>query len=221
MVPAFPRWVWSWLGLLAFVAGYTNAVALGAWRQPVTHMTGLTTVAALSFATGQMGLALLTGGVILAFVSGAALSGFFIRAPRWTSSVRHGWLFVFEAGCLVTGGALLGTQPSTALITCAFGIGIQNGVATHLSGAVLRTSHVTGMLTDLALAAGQALQGNDWDHRRVRVCGVVVIAFFVGAGGGALGVRHWGGVALDLPALLLACTACFHFTARRFQTLGR
>ena len=39
----------------------------------------------------------------------------------------------------------------------SFACGLQNGLCTTFSGAVIRTTHVTGILTDIGLVIGQAI----------------------------------------------------------------
>jgi len=46
-------------------------------------------------------------------------------------------------------------SPSAYLV--CLGFGLQNGMCTTFSGAVIRTTHVTGILTDIGLIIGQAV----------------------------------------------------------------
>ena len=210
MVPVFPRWIWPWAGLLALIAGFVNAVAILDTHEAATHLTGVTTAATAAVALGHWPVAAILGLVALAFVMGAAVSGVLLRAPRW-HSMRHVCVpFFLEAASLVVGGLLLDGHPTTGVVLCAFAVGLQNGTSTITTGALIRTSHVTGILTDLAVSLGQALQGRPWDRRRAWVCGIVFGGFVVGAFAGAWGFNRWGGLALMCPAGVAALVGLWH-----------
>ncbi|WP_250634489.1 YoaK family protein [Pinirhizobacter soli] len=210
MVPVFPRWIWPWAGVLALMAGFVNAVAILATHEAATHLTGVATAATAAVALGNWPVAAILGLVALAFVIGAAMSGVLLRAPRW-QSMRHVCVpFFLEAASLVVGGLLLDSYPTTGLTLCAFAVGIQNGTSTITTGALIRTSHVTGILTDLAVSLGQALQGRPWDRRRASVCGIVFGGFVIGALAGAWGFHRWGGLALLCPAGVAALVGLWH-----------
>nr|WP_284691371.1 YoaK family protein [Pinirhizobacter soli] len=192
------------------MAGFVNAVAILATHEAATHLTGVATAATAAVALGNWPVAAILGLVALAFVIGAAMSGVLLRAPRW-QSMRHVCVpFFLEAASLVVGGLLLDSYPTTGLTLCAFAVGIQNGTSTITTGALIRTSHVTGILTDLAVSLGQALQGRPWDRRRASVCGIVFGGFVIGALAGAWGFHRWGGLALLCPAGVAALVGLWH-----------
>jgi uncharacterized membrane protein YoaK (UPF0700 family) len=101
--------------------------------------------------------------------------------------------------------------PLTVVLLC-FIMGLQNAVITKISKATIRTTHVTGLVTDLGLELGKLLYLNRLsgrqpvraDRRRLRVHGQLVAAFLVGGLLGALGFKHLGYVStVPLAALLL------------------
>lgn len=212
MVPVFPRWIWPWAGVLALIAGFVNAVAVLATHEAATHLTGVTTAATAAVALGNWPVAAILGVVALAFVIGAIMSGALLRAPRWHSMRHISVPFFLEAASLVAGGLLLDGHPTTGVALCAFAVGLQNGTSTITTGALIRTSHVTGMLTDLAVSLGQALRGKPWDRRRASVCGIVFGGFVVGAFAGAWGFNRWMGLALVFPAGVAALVGFWHVT---------
>jgi uncharacterized membrane protein YoaK (UPF0700 family) len=98
--------------------------------------------------------------------------------------------------------AIMDTRPVLGTCLCALAIGFQNGTSSLVTGAVLRTSHLTGMFTDLGIAIGQALRGARFDPRRARICLVVIASFITGGIAGALLFQVWSGHALWLAAAL-------------------
>ncbi|MFN3495576.1 MAG: YoaK family protein, partial [Hydrogenophaga sp.] len=101
--------------------------------------------------------------------------------------------------------------PLTVVLLC-FIMGLQNAVITKISRAVIRTTHITGLLTDLGIELGKLLYVNRHpdqqpvraDRERLRVHGQLIASFFVGGVVGALGFKHLGyGSTVPLAALLL------------------
>jgi uncharacterized membrane protein YoaK (UPF0700 family) len=93
-----------------------------------------------------------------------------------------------------------------------FTMGLQNAIITKISNAVIRTTHVTGMVTDIGIALGRvaliATRKIDADIvpelATLRLLTSLVALFFVGGVIGALGFRHAGFFfTLPLSAILL------------------
>jgi uncharacterized membrane protein YoaK (UPF0700 family) len=96
-------------------------------------------------------------------------------------------------------------------------IGLQNAMATTYSGAIVRTSHVSGMFTDLGITLGHALRGLPVARRRLWLCLVIIASFLAGGVAGAL---LFGAVqyrALYLPALLTGATGLTYAVYRHRQ----
>jgi uncharacterized membrane protein YoaK (UPF0700 family) len=69
------------------------------------------------------------------------------------------------------------------------------------SGAVLRTTHVSGAFTDLGILLGHRMRGIGIDFRRLRLCAMLIGAFFAGSLLGAVGYAHFGYATLYAPAV--------------------
>lgn len=80
-----------------------------------------------------------------------------------------------------------------------------------VTGAVLRTSHVTGMFTDLGIVLGQRARGAPYDPIRSRECGAVIASFIAGDAAGASSFYHLAGRGAFIPAIVAA--ACGLWTA--------
>ncbi len=213
-----PTWIWTGAFVLAGIAGMVNVVGfLGFEHQAITHLTGTTSL--LSAATvagdGRSIGALL--GVIGAFVGGAVISGLIIQDSTLQLGRRYGVVLVLESLLLVVAvplfqhGWLLG--PFCAAMAC----GLQNAMATTYSGAVIRTSHLSGMFTDLGIMLGHAIRGLPVAHRRLGLCLVIITGFFLGGMAGALlfGVLRYS--ALYLPAALTGLVGLGYTTYRHLM----
>lgn len=205
MVPHFPRWIWSWAALLPAVAGSVNATALLSLRHVgVTHLTGISTEAGIGLGAGDVDLLAHAAGVIASFTLGCAMSATVARGPRWTPSIAAAGLLFGVALLLSVASLLLPERPWLGVMLCAGAMGIQNGLTSALSGALLRTSHLTGMFTDLGIALGQKARGAPVDARRVAVCLTVITSFVVGAVTSAMAYATWQGRCLSLSAAFAA-----------------
>ncbi len=75
------------------------------------------------------------------------------------------------------------------------------------SGAVVRTTHISGMLTDLGIFLGHSLRGLPVDSRRLRLCFLVISGFLCVGIAGAVAFRFIHYSALFIPAALTAITS--------------
>lgn len=85
------------------------------------------------------------------FFAGCVGSGLIIRHKELRSGYPYGIALMFECGLLVTACYLLRHESMDGAYFAAMACGLQNRMATTYSGAVIRTTHVTGIVTDLGL----------------------------------------------------------------------
>jgi uncharacterized membrane protein YoaK (UPF0700 family) len=87
--------------------------------------------------------------------------------------------------------ALLADQAQIpAIALAALGCGLQNSLAAHYRGVVLRTTHVTGLVTDLGVSLGMRLRGHAIESWKIAVPAWLVVSYFLG--GVAAGLVHAG-----------------------------
>ena len=198
-----PRWVWVGAGALACVAGMVNAVGfLGFEHQAITHLTGTTTLLGASIAAMDLRASLDLAGVALAFVLGAALSGMIIQDAMLRLGRRYGVALALESVLLFASAVMFRRHETTGAILAAMACGLQNAMATTYSGAVVRTTHLSGMFTDLGIGLGHALRGLPLQKRRLMLCGLIIASFFLGGLLGAVLFARMSTDALLVPAML-------------------
>jgi uncharacterized membrane protein YoaK (UPF0700 family) len=212
------------LGLtLAFVAGATNAGGFLAVQQYTSHMTGVVSSMADHLALGDTGLALAGLVALLSFVSGAALTALLVNYARQHLLHSEFALPLMLEALLLLAFGVLGARladidglfvPLTVILLC-FIMGLQNAVVSKLSHAEIRTTHITGIVTDLGIELGKLAYRNGPDATdpvkasapRMRLLGSLALAFFVGGVAGALGFKTIGYSATIPLALLLVALA--------------
>ena len=213
-----PRWVWVGAGLLACVAGMVNVVGyLSFEQQAVTHLTGTTTLLGEAVAKSDLHAISRLAGVALAFMAGAALSGMIVQDSTLKLGRRYGVALVLESLLLFAAIPLFMQGRLAGPLLAAMACGLQNAMATTYSGAVIRTSHLSGMFTDLGIGLGHALRGMPLQKRRLLLCGLIISGFFTGAVLGALLFVRFGYAALAVPATITGSIGLGYAAHRQLQ----
>lgn len=146
--------------VLAAIAGALNAAAFHAVGFFSANMTGNASSFSDRLSTGQFGAAVWFLGIILLFVLGAATSTLLVNAGS-----RRGMRSIYAISILAEGGllSLLGLaevgfpslrQGALLILGLAFLMGIQNAVVTRISNSRVRTTHISGMATDIGIELG-------------------------------------------------------------------
>jgi uncharacterized membrane protein YoaK (UPF0700 family) len=217
MFAKLPRWVLGGGALLAFVAGIVNACGfLGVQHQGITHLTGTTTM--LGIALGERDAAGIVHFVALigAFMAGCVASGVIVQDSTLRLGRRYGVVLVIEGALLALAVPLLVRGHVAGEYLASAACGLQNAMASTYSGAVLRTTHFSGTLTDLGIFIGHRLRGLPVDARRVRLLLALVLAFLGGAVAGTWLFARLGYAALYVPA---ATTATIGFAYGIYRQL--
>lgn len=198
-----PRWVWVGAGSLAFVAGIVNVVGyLGFEHQAITHLTGTTSLLGAALVHGDPRAVAGLLGVVLAFVAGAMASGLIIQDSTAQLGRRYGVVLSIEALLLVLAVPLFERRMIAGALLAAAACGLQNAMASTYSGSLIRTSHVTGLFTDIGIALGHALRGMPIAKRRLALCALVICGFLTGGIAGAWLYSFFGYYTLYFPAAL-------------------
>ncbi|OZB53473.1 MAG: DUF1275 family protein [Stenotrophomonas sp. 14-69-23] len=215
-----PRWVWIGAIALSCVAGMVNVVGfLGFEHQAVSHLTGT---------TSQLGMALVQHdwrsvahlwGMLIAFSLGAMLSGLIVQDGTLRLGRRYGVVLIIESLLLLVAIPLFKQQQIWGALAAAMACGLQNAMVTTFSGAVVRTTHLSGMFTDLGIGLGHLLRGLPLQMRRLTLSGLIISGFLAGGVIGAWLFQRYGYDALLAPALLTGCTGATYIIYRLSQRL--
>lgn len=212
--------------VLTVVAGALNAGGFLAIGQYTSHMTGIVSALADQLVLHNFALAGIAALSWLAFLAGAASTSLMVNYLR-RADVRNPYavpLFI-EAGLILLFGAFGGelrtrelVDVSLAVITLCFTMGLQNALITKISRAEIRTTHLTGLSTDLGIEIGKLLYWNrhrpgereapvraNWN--KLRIHATLIASFLAGGVAGALGFGYAGYVSTVPLALALATIA--------------
>jgi uncharacterized membrane protein YoaK (UPF0700 family) len=189
-------------GALAFAgtAGFINSIALGVFRSPVSHMTGAVSYLGIDIAGGHSRAALVTLSIVLSFMAGAGLAGFIVGAERLAPGRRYGVALCCEGALLAGATVILLSGRRLGVPLIAMACGLQNATTSSYCGLMIRTTHVTGTVTDIGVMFGHWLRHRHIERRKLAFMIGVVTAFGGGVWLGALADGRWGSASLAIAA---------------------
>lgn len=205
MINKLPKWVEVGGFFLALCAGSINAIGLlGFKHQAVSHLTGTSTFLALEIAHGNTGEVIHLLLVMASFMAGAAFSGLMIGNTALKLGRRYSLALIIESTLLIVSMWYLNRNSSTGHFFASAACGLQNAMTSTYSGAVVRTTHVSGLFTDLGVIFGLKLRGIAIDKRRVILYLTLISGFIIGGIAGAVGFDRLRFSAMLFPAALSA-----------------
>lgn len=152
---------------------------------------------------------------------GASTAGFFIHHPAIEFSRPYGRSVTAIGLCLIGAHFSFTGMPVLSICLASFACGFQNALATHYRGMVLRTTHITGLLTDLGTNLGMKLKGHQIPWWKLMVPTCLVLSFFCGAVFGSTLVLFTNGPALlILAAMYLAGGIGWSISKRIIPTIN-
>ncbi len=153
---------------MAFVAGAVNAGGFLAIARYTSHMSGI--ISAIGDDLALNNFISVLGGIslLLSFLLGAATTAIIVNwGHRREIRSEFALPLLVEAILLLMFG-LVGanlnlylplTVPAIALLLC-FVMGLQNAIVTKASKAEIRTTHMTGVITDIGIELGKMIYWN-------------------------------------------------------------
>jgi uncharacterized membrane protein YoaK (UPF0700 family) len=225
---------------LALVGGFVNSAGFVLIGSFTSHVTGNVGRLANDVALREWSPAVGAAALIVAFFLGSFVASMIVESEAFGSAAHaYGTSQALEAllllGVLATfigsgGGERVRSLEGATL--CA-AMGVQNSLVTRLSGAVIRTTHLTGVVTDLGIESARWfrwVRGRASDAWRLKLwfgatpperpstakiglLGIIAAAFTCGAIVGAAGATKFGHLALVLPLASLVAGATYAFVS--------
>jgi uncharacterized membrane protein YoaK (UPF0700 family) len=96
--------------------------------------------------------------------------------------------------------ALLTSGHTSGVLLIAMACGLQNATTSSYFGLMIRTTHVTGTVTDIGVMLGHWLRHRHIERRKLVFMVGVVAAFGTGVWVGALADARWGPSVLSVAA---------------------
>lgn len=204
MVAKLPKWIEFGAFALATVAGFINAIGLlGFEHQAVSHVSGTASTLGVSLLNAPWTVSTMLLAIIIAFALGASIAGYLLQGGSLKLGRHYDTALFIEAGLLTVTLALLTLGSGLGILFASAACGLQNALATTYSGAIIRTTHLTGIVTDLGIMLGDVLRRKPFDRRKATLFGLIIVGFILG---GALATVLFA--TLHFYALLAPILAC-------------
>ncbi len=208
MIYKIPRWVLAGGGILAFSAGMINAITmLGISHLGVTHATGNISHLAIAITQSDYGLEWEMLFILMSFFGGAVLSGIILHDAHLKLGQSYGWALGIESVLLFVSAYAFSRGSMWGSYCASMAAGLQNAMASTYSGAIIRTTHLTGVLTDLGVLIGHYFQRIKIDPRRIKLFLILITGFFSGGIAGAFLYKVWRELAMLAPAIVVGASS--------------
>ncbi|MEI8611060.1 DUF1275 domain-containing protein [Enterovibrio norvegicus] len=226
MISKLPKWVEYCAFVLAMTAGFVNGIGLlGFEHQAISHLSGTATLIGTDLINNHpVKLAHLVS-ILASFFGGALLSGLILKDGTLSLGRRYDVLLIAEAALLFGAIYPMANHAVFGLYLAAGACGIQNGLVTSYSGAIVRTTHITGVITDLGLMFGARLRGEALNRRKLVLFLVITVGFISGGMLSAVLYPALGALVFVFPGIVCVLLAAIyrfnmHRTRIRLKSLG-
>lgn len=184
----------TWILLLSLGSGYTNLTTMLLYDSPSSHMTGVVSNLARSIPARDWQVLLQLIIILACFLAGAALSGYLFRDRRMVQRNCYGCSLIL-AGVAV----YLLKDRAFLFYGLIFLMGLQNAMFLVCRGTLIRTSHLTGYLSDIGFEIGSCLGKGKANWWKIYHYGLSILMFILG---GFLSVCfHSQGIQLPILSL--------------------
>lgn len=214
--------------LLSFVAGIVNVAGFLSVQRLTTNVTGhfaffIDEVFKLNFSESIIYFL-----YILFFFLGSFISSIFIEV---ISRKNDRYIYVIPAliesiilfSVAIFGQNAIATHYNIIAFTLLFAMGLQNSLVTRISGAIVRTTHLTGLFTDLGIELSQLFfyktkEQNEKLTSTIRLRLRIILFFFIGGVLGGIFYTYWSLYVLFIPATVLLIG--LYFDTIKYQLLS-
>jgi len=195
--------------LLSFVAGIVNVSGLFAIQRLTTNVTGHFAFFADEVAKKNFLQAFVYLLYILSFFFGAFFSNTLVEIvskynARLANSISVSIEILILTMVAFAPGEFISGQANVIACLLLFSMGLQNALVTYLSNSVVRTTHLTGLFTDLGIEVSQLLFYKKEEEQKkltssIKLRSTIICFFFLG---GVLGGA--GYLLVGIKILLMA-----------------
>jgi uncharacterized membrane protein YoaK (UPF0700 family) len=216
--------------LLCITAGMVNICGLLGFLVLTTNVTGHAAVFAEQLSRQDYHAATVVGLWMLLFLCGAFLTAFYIRKTGRDGRMAYTMPIIAEIIILVIVGTLGHEYDRTTTETeffagsLLFAMGMQNAMVTMISGSVVRTTHLTGMFTDLGIDLAALTDRDQHRHElnnRILLRVVIISCFVCGGVAGGYLFRYLGYHTFYCPVGFLLVVMFYDFFRVRARKLLR
>lgn len=211
-----------WISLLSFLGGGMNAFAILGFSLTASHITGSVTRISTDLAYNNIPHLKIMMWLVVSFFLGAIVSGIIVGSGRdFELRKRYGDTFIFIGILLKFLDMYLYSEVLFVYIL-AFSLGLQNGLFIRYRGMIIRTTHMTGTVTDLGVVIGHYLRGNREITWKMKYYAMNIFSFLTGGLVVGLGLKYLGKGVLNYMSIAYILSGAYYFLLRdRYYKMKR
>ncbi len=219
--------------LLSFVAGLVNITGLLALKTLTTNVTGHFAFFAEEIMKHDYATAITFLVFTLFFLLGSFLSSFLeelisIRNPRLSHlfPITIEMLILIAVGFFGTSSGLIAFEGKLTAFFLLFAMGIQNSLVTNISKSTVRTTHLTGLFTDLGIELSQLFFYRKPEETKKLKTSIylrlsIITFFFIGCFSGGISYQFLGIKTLFIAAFFLLIAQWYDYFRLKFYLIKR
>lgn len=164
----------------AINGGLVSAITFESFMHAaVGYATGNITFIASYLVHGEIKLLFSTLLILLAFLLGAMISGIITSHKSY---VRYDISFLIEGILIFIATIGLIHNLNICMYLLAIALGLQNGATTYYGNSIIRTTHMTGTITDLGIGIAQKFIKNyDIPSWKLIIYSLLILGFLFGS----------------------------------------
>ena len=199
--------------LLSFVAGIVNVAGFLSVKQLTTNVTGHFAFFVDEVFNLKLAESIVYFLYIFFFFFGSFVSNFLVEfISRKNERIIYVIPIILEILILfiiaLFGNSLVSDHPKIIACSLLFSMGLQNSLVTRISDAVVRTTHLTGLFTDLGIELSQLFFYKIKLQRDKLISTIklrlrIIIFFFIGGTIGGIFYSYLTLHVLAIPAIIL------------------
>jgi uncharacterized membrane protein YoaK (UPF0700 family) len=177
----------------------------GVYSATVSHVTGNITRIAIAIWQEDLTIFALVSSIVASFMFGSFVAGFLVGDSRFKLGRTYGYVLLLESVALFLSFIFTKNELVIGEWLAAFACGLQNAMATSYSGFAVRTTHMTGIVTDIGSLLGQACRSDTTNSElwRLKVFVPLLVGYVLGALGGQVAYLFMKDDAMLLPCIFV------------------
>ncbi|MCF6812408.1 DUF1275 domain-containing protein [Thiotrichales bacterium 19S9-12] len=191
-IPQSSFWIYISVILLPLNGGFINAATLISFlHNSVGYVTGNLAYAGTYYAEENYVMFLKMILLIFSFLLGSIISGLIIKNEYYNKDHRYSANLILQLLLVAISIYLMRYNLSYCGYLLAATMGLQNSMTTHYGSALIRTTHMTGTVTDLGILISYWLKRKHVSFWKIKIYLILIISFLIGSIVGALCFFHF------------------------------
>jgi uncharacterized membrane protein YoaK (UPF0700 family) len=166
--------------LFTLNSGFLNLITFNSCYQlPSSHVTGLITRSAIEIFNSNYTMFGIVCSNYLMYLLGTIISGYFLEITEFVLTLNHFYMIGLQILILIL-LTLNYFNCLLVLLLSSLALGLQNGISSSLSNHSLRSTHFTGLTTDIGMCLGQMMKKNYENSFKFLIWISSLLSYFLG-----------------------------------------